>query len=77
MINSAIELVGRFLQAWSRFLDQLYTTADIFSSWCGYYLGSAVLFTEQSNAEALLKWEIRIQESVSFSFTEHELVKGT
>ena len=77
-MNISFKLVGWVLQAWSRFLDQLPTTAVVFfSSWCGCHLGSAGLSIDQSNAKAFLKWEIHIQESIPFSFIAYELFKGT
>lgn len=48
-----------------------------FLSWFGCSLRSTVLSVDQSCLEALLKWEIRAQESVFFSFIVYELVKIT
>lgn len=48
-----------------------------FLSWFGCSLRSAVLSIDQSCLEALLKWEIWVQESVLFSFIIYELVKTT
>ena len=36
-------------------------------SWCGFHLELAVFSIDQSNVEALLKWEVGLQELISFS----------
>ena len=77
LLNNSIELVEWFLQSWSKFQDQLSTTAVFLSCGSSYPWGQQFFLIDLFSAEALVKWEMWIQESIYFSFIEHAIVKST